>query len=88
MMEDDDIRTLVARLARPHRPSGGVVVERAAILAAGADCDAVLTWIAEHDGEPEEAAPVAVAGGLHGARGGSGRVTPPSRYLLPPGTLD
>jgi hypothetical protein len=88
MMEDDEIRSLVARLARPHRASGGTVIERAAILAAGADCDAVLSWIAEHDGEPEAAAPVAVAGGLHGARGGSERVAPPSRYLLPPGSLD
>ena len=88
MMEDDEIRALVTRLARPHRPTGGAVVERAAILAAGADCDAVFAWIAEHGGEPEETTPVAVTGGLHGARSGGGRVAPPSRYLLPPGTLD
>lgn len=88
MMEDDEIRALIVRLARPHRASGGAVVERAAILAAGADSEAVLAWIAEHDGQPEEAAPVAVAGGLHGARGGSDRVAPPSRYLLPAGALE
>jgi hypothetical protein len=88
-MDDDAIRTLVVRLSRPH-PSGGGVIERAAILAAGADSSAVLTWIADHAGEPEDAAPVASALGLHSARphdtGGAVRRTP-LRYVLPPGVL-
>jgi hypothetical protein len=35
-VDDDAIRTLVTRLSRPHA-SGGAVIERAAILAEGAD---------------------------------------------------
>jgi hypothetical protein len=35
-MDDDPILALVKRLARPHA-SGGTVIERAAILADGAD---------------------------------------------------
>ncbi len=89
-MEDEAICALVTRLARTH-PSGGVVIERAAILAAGADSAAVLTWIAAHDGYPEAQEAPAVAGrGLHGGRlnNRSGAVTlPPRRYLLPAGVL-
>ena len=68
-MEDEAICALVTRLARTH-PSGGAVIERAAILAAGADSAAVLAWIAAHDGHPEaqEAPAVAGRGGLHGGR--------------------
>lgn len=89
-MEDEAICALVTRLARTH-PSGGAVIERAAILAAGADSAAVLAWIAAHDGLPEaQVAPVAAGRGLHGGqlnnRGGA--VTPPPRrYVLPPGAL-
>jgi len=87
--DDDAIRTLVTRLARPH-PSGGAVIERAAILAAGAGASAVLTWIAAHAGEPEELAPVSVGRGLHSPRlhsssGPDRRV--PLRYVLPPDAL-
>ena len=88
--QDDAIRALVKRLSRRHR-SGGQVIERAAILAAGADFSAVITWIAAHAGEPEELAPVATSGrGLHSARlqdvdGAGGRT--PLRYVLPPGAL-
>ena len=87
--DDDPIRTLVARLARPH-PSGGVVIERAAILAEGADSSAILTWITEHAGEAEDRAPKPAGGGLHSerlhqSRGGDGRA--PLRYVLPPGAL-
>jgi len=53
-VDDDAIRTLVTRLSRPH-PSGGDVIERAAILAAGSDADASVVWIGEHGGEPEMA---------------------------------
>jgi hypothetical protein len=87
MIDDDHIRGLIAGLARPHR-SGGDVVERAAILAAGSDAAAIVEWIVAHGGAPE--APVAVTppGGLHGARQhDNGRVAPPSRYVLPAGAL-
>ncbi len=83
MMDDDAIRILVTRLARPHR-SGGEVVERAAILAAGADSAAVLAWITAHDGQPEPVVPAASRRGLHGARSTEGESL---RYVLPPGAL-
>jgi hypothetical protein len=81
---DDAIRAVVERLARRH-PSGGTVIERAAILAEGADSAAVVAWIIAHDGKPE-AAVVAPGRGLHGPRlsdpmGSQPR--PPLRYVLP-----
>jgi hypothetical protein len=91
-MDEDDIRTLVARLARPH-PSGGDVVERVAILAEGDGFAQVMKWIEEHGGKPEESvAPAARATrhGLHGqrltdvSRPGSEK---PRRFVLPPGAL-
>ena len=91
-MDEDDIRTLVARLARPH-PSGGEVVERAAILAEGAGFADVMKWIESHGGKPEEAvspAPRGTRHGLHGqrltdtSRPGSEQ---PRRFVLPPGAL-
>lgn len=89
-MDDDAIRALVARLSRPHA-SGGEVIERAAILAAGADSVAVLTWIAAHNGEPEDLAPRDTeGGGLHGARAHESEATDPRtplRYVFPPGAL-
>jgi hypothetical protein len=64
--DDDAIRALVRRLSRPHR-SGGRVVERAALMAEGADFSAVLAWIEAHGGEAE--APRArPARGLHAPR--------------------
>lgn len=87
--DDDAIRTLVNRLSRPH-PSGGVVIERAAILAAGADASGVLAWIAAHAGEPEELAAVTLGRGLHSPRSGTGdggQPRTPLRYVLPPGAL-
>jgi hypothetical protein len=88
-MDDDAIRMLVTRLSRPHG-SGGEVIERAAILAAGADSVAVLAWIAAHDGQPETLAPVVSGRGLHSARlTGSGTTDSPTprRYVLPAGAL-
>jgi hypothetical protein len=84
--DDDAIRAIVARLARRHS-SGGVVIERAAILAEGADCAAVVAWITAHDGKPEAAVDVPNRG-LHSARlsgpiGGGSRA--PLRYVLPAG---
>jgi hypothetical protein len=88
-LEDDEIRTLVARLCRPH-PSGGVVIERAAILAEGSDSSAILSWVLSHQGTPETTAPKAASGGLYGGRqedraGAPDR--PPRRYVLPPGSV-
>ena len=84
--DDDDIRTLVRRLSRPHR-SGGRVIERAAILAEATDADTILAWIEDHDGQPEELAPVAAGRGLHSARltdNASAAQRAPLRYVLPP----
>ena len=88
-MEDEAIREVVTRLARPHA-SGGQVVERVAILAAGGDFQAIMAWIVEHDGTAEVETPRAPKGGLHGGRVGLGSpvaVSAPARWLLPAGTL-
>lgn len=87
-MDDDAIRTMVTRLSRPHA-SGGEVIERAAILAEGADSTEVLTWIASHAGKPEASAPAPSSRGLHSARlSDNGAAGPtPLRYVLPPGAL-
>ena len=85
-MDDDDIRMLIQRLSRPH-PSGGAVIERAAILASGADSDAVLAWIEAHAGEPEDLVPRGSGGGLHSARSGGADPRMPLRYVLPPEAL-
>jgi hypothetical protein len=88
-MNDDAILTLVTRLARPH-PSGGAVIERAAILAEGADFNAVLAWITNHEGQPEVAVASPASRGLHGARlsgGGAAPSRPPLRFVLPAGAL-
>jgi len=85
-IEDDEIRVLVRSLSRPHS-SGGTVIERAAIMASGADCAAIIAWIVAHDAEPEELPPAAVGGGLHGARTGARGPSAPRRYVLPAGAL-
>jgi len=88
-MDDDAIRALVIRLSRRHT-SGGKVIERAAILAEGADSDAVVGWIVAHAGQPEVTAVPPASHGLHGSRltaaGGAARA--PARYVLPAGALD
>jgi hypothetical protein len=89
-MEDDDIRALVTRLARVH-PSGGTVVERAAVIAEGSSSEAVMSWILAHGGKPEETVVRSVERqGLHGARrdGGRSAAQAPSRFVLPAGALD
>jgi hypothetical protein len=87
-MEDDAIRALVTRLARPHR-SGGEVVERAALLADGADFADVMAWIIDHGGTAESVA-TETRGGLHDqhfdARAGAVAPTP-RRFVLPPDAL-
>jgi hypothetical protein len=85
--DDDATRAVVRRLARRH-PSGGTVIERAAILAEGADATRVVAWVIAHGGQPE-AAVVSVRRGLHSPRlndlAGAGR--PPLRYVLPEGAF-
>ena len=86
---DDAIRAVVMRLSRPHA-SGGDVIERAAILAEGADAAAIVAWVIAHAGEPEAEAPRASSRGLHGARLGGGPAATtaiPRRYVLPVGAL-
>lgn len=88
-MDDDAIRALVMRLSRPHR-SGGEVIERAAILAAGPDSTEVLAWITAHNGQPETLAPKVSGRGLHSARlseNGNASSSTPRRYVLPAGSL-
>ena len=88
-MDDEDIRRLVIRLSRPHS-AGGHVIERAAIMAEGADFDAVVAWILAHDGEPEAKAPAKPGGGgLHGLRvaQSAASVAKPLRYVLRAGAL-
>jgi hypothetical protein len=87
-LDDGAIVALVTRLARPHS-SGGKVIERAAIVAAGSDSPAVIAWILSHSGVPET--PPSTASprdGLHGSRlapAEDSRV--PLRYVLPVGTV-
>jgi hypothetical protein len=87
-MDDDAIRALLSRLARPHS-SGGKVIERAAMLAEGADFPELIAWINAHHGEPESVVPRASASGLHGSRmsGSGGRERAPQRYVLQAGEL-
>ena len=88
-MDDDAIRALLTRLARPHA-SGGKVIERAAILAEGADFAAVMAWITAHAGMAETRAAATPRHGLHGSRlshGGAAEPRTPLRFVLPAGAL-
>lgn len=89
-MDDLEITALLTRLSRPHS-SGGVVIERAAILAAGADFPAVMDWITAHEGTPDTAvSEPRGGGGLHGSRITAGASTTsrvPLRFVLPAGAL-
>ncbi len=88
-VDDDAIRALVTRLARPHL-SGGEVIERAAILAEGADFAAVMAWIVAHAGQPETTVSAGPRSGLHGSRlggGGGAESRTPLRFVLPAGAL-
>jgi hypothetical protein len=86
-IDDLEINALLRRLSRPHS-SGGVVVERAAILAAGADFSAVMDWITAHAGAADTAVPVTRNRGLHGSRiDGDSAARAPVRFVLPAGAL-
>ena len=84
---EDDVRAVVARLSRRH-PSGGTVIERAAILAEGRDAREVVAWVIAHGGEPESAS-VAPTRGLHGQRMAdrAASTATPLRYVLPAGAI-
>ena len=87
-MNDLEITALVTRLARPH-PTGGIVIERAAILAAGADYPAIIDWITAHSGTPETTPP-GRSRGLHGSRitdGNTPAPQQPMRFVLPANTV-
>jgi hypothetical protein len=89
-VDDDAIRSLVTRLARAH-PSGGTIIERAAVMAGGADSEEVMTWIVAHGGVPEAMAEPSTHHGLHGTRlhtAPGAKVRAPSRFVLPAGALD
>jgi hypothetical protein len=85
---DDDIRAVVKRLSRPH-PSGGAVIESAAIMAEGPTSAAIVKWVLAHDGQAEVAGPAKPTRGLYGTGFGGSVTTPrsPARYVLPPGAL-
>jgi hypothetical protein len=86
-LDDDAIRSPLTRLGRAP-PSGGIVSERAAIHAEGADVDAREAWIVAHGGGREARAPGASSSDLHGSRvhdGGRTEPRPRSRYGLPAG---
>jgi hypothetical protein len=82
--DDDAIRALVARLARPHR-SGGRVIERASLMAEGADFTAVMAWVEAHGGEAEVPKVAKAPRGLHSPRQSTdGDTAPlPLRFIVP-----
>jgi hypothetical protein len=89
-VDDDEIKVLVKRLARAH-PSGGTVIERAAIMAEGTGSSDVMAWVIGHGGVPEAAVKTAAPRGIHGWRLGTDdapAARSASRYVLPVGALD
>jgi hypothetical protein len=88
-VDDSQISALVAKLSRPHS-SGGVVIERAAIMAEGTDFPAVIDWIIAHSGTPDAAVAPARSTGLHGSRindGNDPAVRKALRFVLPADAL-
>jgi hypothetical protein len=88
-VDELEINAVVKRLARPH-PSGGVVIERAAIQASGSDFPAIIEWIIAHEGVPDTAVSPVRNRGLHGTRLADAEATAerkPQRFVLPAGSL-
>ena len=84
------VRAAVIRLSRPDG-DGGVVVERAAIVAEGTPAAAIEAWILAHGGEAEVPPVGAPAPGLYGGRPERSTIAgrrPPRRYVLPVTALD
>jgi hypothetical protein len=66
-----------------------MVIERSVILAEGADSAAILTWISDHDGVADSAAPPSRSSGLHGPRAPvENEVGPARRFVLPARAFD
>jgi hypothetical protein len=90
MIEEQTIRAIVVRLARPS-DSGAHIVERAALLAEGSDCAEIEAWILREGGEPYSDASVPQGRGLYAERANA-RSSPasaaPSRYVLPASALN
>jgi len=89
MIDESTIRAIVVRLARPVA-SGAHTIDRAAILAEGADCAAIEAWIVREGGEPHVDAAPPPGRGLHADRANartSSASFGPSRYVLPAGAL-
>ncbi|MEA2255452.1 MAG: hypothetical protein QOG35_1497 [Solirubrobacteraceae bacterium] len=66
------------------------MIERAALLAEGADFAEVMAWVIAHGGKPESAVAAAPRRGLHSSRAddSAGAATPmPLRFVLPAGAL-
>jgi hypothetical protein len=66
------------------------VIERAAILAEGANFAAVMAWIIAHDGTAETQVAATPRYGLHGSRlscSGGAEPRPPLRFVLPADAL-
>ena len=66
------------------------MIERAAILASGADFPAVMDWITAHAGTPDASVAATPRGGLHGSRIKDGDAAPsrvPLRFVLPAGAF-
>jgi hypothetical protein len=82
--DDDATRAEVRRAARPDR-SGGWLVERATLLAGGAEFGAAVAWIEAHGGVPELPATPRLQRGLHSPRAAEGPA--PLRFLLPADAL-
>ena len=88
-LDDAAIRALVRRLSRADS-RGDAVIERAAIMAEGAQLDAVVGWIEAHEGRPEARPAAKSAGrGLHAARMTAATQVdrPPLRYVVPAAAL-
>ncbi len=67
------------------------MIERAAILAAGADFPAVMDWITAHAGTPDAAVAPTRSRGLHGPRvtdESEAASRTPLRFVLPAGALN
>jgi hypothetical protein len=88
-MNESDICLLVKRLARPHS-SGGVVVERAALLAEGRDFELIMEWVLAHGGQAEAPSAKDRAGprGLATSSHTAVPVTAPRRFVLPAHALE
>jgi hypothetical protein len=89
MIDETAIRAIVVRLARPST-SGAHTIDRAAILAEGADCAAIEAWIVREGGRPHSDVVMPRGHGLHAERAStrsSSLSAAPSRYVLPASAL-